>query len=411
MRGEFTMPKLFVKAIVLGLLAMAALPATAQAAGFAVGEQGAAAMGVGGAATARPDLGEVGFYNPAGWGFAEGLQVTIGASALRPNINHIDPQTGNQTQADRSLGTPPYLHAGARFGDFAAGLSFGVPFGGGVSWPDDWQGRFESTLLSLTVFEVGATLAWRPIDELSIAAGPRLQRASVAYNRRIDFVDTEGSVELMGNSNGVGGQVALMYRPTERLTLGLNWRSRVTHDFDGYAYFNDVPVEMSHRAHDQPVSTQLTLPDRLAFGAAWEFAEAIASVDVTWWAWSTFEEFAIDFDSDQTPDVAQPRNWSDTFTIRAGFEQRGVIDDVIRLGLAFDPTPSPSNTLSPASPDANRLIPSIGFGYYFLEDFTVDLAYAHTFMFGSESSGQAYPGRYDSGIDVVSLGLRYAPGR
>jgi long-chain fatty acid transport protein len=385
-------------------------PSSVDAAGFAVGEQGAAARGVGGAATGRIDMGEAGFYNPAAWGFSDSLSVSVGVSALAPSVAHVQPQSGERTVAETGTATPPYLHAAYQFGDFGVGLSFDVPFGSGLSWPGDWRGRFEITAIELQVFELAPTAIWRPIDDFSIAAGPRFERATVGYERRIDAVDTEASVRLDGVANGVGAQVAMMYRPLAELSVGLSWRSRVGLDFAGTADFKDVPVELSEKAHDQKVRTQLTLPDRLAVGVAWQFPDAVASFDVTYWTWSTFEEFGIDFEDDDTPDVTQPRNWNDSVTLAAGWEQRGLAPDLaLRVGLAFDAAPSPSDTLSPSSPDGHRLIPSIGAGYVLTDDLQLDLGYGHVVFMAEEATGQAFPGSYDASAELLSVGVTYRP--
>ncbi|QDG50872.1 hypothetical protein FIV42_09045 [Persicimonas caeni] len=382
----------------------------ALAAGFAIGEQGAGARGVGGAATARADLGGAGFHNPAAFGFADSLMISAGVSGLAPSVAHVQPGSGEQTGAQTDLSTIPYGHVGYRFGDFGVGLSFDVPFGSGLSWPKDWRGRFEITSIELQVFEVAGVVVWRPIDELSIAAGPRLGRSTVGYGRQIDAVDTEGSVQLAGDATGLGAQLALMYRPLDELTLGLSWRSRMHLDFSGWANFEDVPIELQQKAHDQYVTTELTLPDRIALGAAWAFDDAIASVDVTYWTWSTFQEFGIDFAHDQTPDVTQPRNWNDSITLAAGWEQKGWVEDLdLRVGLAFDMAPSPSNTLSPSSPDGNRLIPSLGAGYTVVDGLQVDVGYGHVVFMGAEASGDAFPGSYDASAELLSLGVTYRP--
>lgn len=336
--------------------------------------------------------------------------ISAGVSGLAPSVAHVQPRSGDQTAAQTDMSAIPYVHAGYRFGDFGVGFSFDVPFGSGLSWPTDWRGRFEITSIELQVFEVAGVVVWRPIDELSIAAGPRLGRSTVGYGRQIDAVDTEGSVLLAGDATGIGGQLAMMYRPTDRLTLGLSWRSRMHLDFSGWADFNDVPIELQQKAHDQFVTTELTLPDRVALGAAWRFDDAVASVDVTYWTWSTFQEFGIDFEDEQTPDVTQPRNWSDSVTLSAGWEQRGLVDDLaLRMGLAFDSAPSPSSTLSPSSPDGNRLIPSVGAGYTVTNDVQLDVSYGRVIFLGAEATGNAFPGSYDASADLLSLGLTYRP--
>jgi long-chain fatty acid transport protein len=381
---------------------------TAYAAGFSIGEQGAGALGVGGAATARGDLGSAGFYNPAAWGFASRLEAAVGVSAISASIAHVDPASGGRTEAITDVETPPYAHVGFRFGDFAAGVSFDVPFGSGLRWPTDWRGRFDVTGIRLQVLELAGTLVWRATDEFAIAAGPRLAFATVEYLRRIDAVDSEGRVHLTGDATGVGAQLAALYRLTDRLSLGLSYRSRIGLDFTGQADFEDIPIELKQKAHDQRVETEVTVPDRIALGVAWEVGRATASFDAIYWTWSTFQEFAIDFEDEDTPDVSQHRGWHDSVTLRAGWEQRGLVDDLaLRAGVAFDQTPSPSDTLSPSLPDGSRLMPTVGLGYTALDGLQINLAYAHVFFLGATATGDAFPGDYDASAHILSLGVDY----
>lgn len=387
----------------------------ASAAGFAIGEQGAAALGTGGAATARSDLGETGFYNPAGWGFARQLNISVGGAAIKASIAHISPEDDQRTEAITTPETPPYVHVGVRLADFALGFSFDVPFGSGLEWPSDWRGRFDVTSIRLEVFEFAGNVVWRAHDNFAIAAGPRFLPSAVKYGRQIDAVDVEGRVNLAGTARGFGGQISALYRPTDKLGFGLNYRSRVRLAFTGQANFEEIPIELQQKAHDQRVTTELTLPDRIALGAAWQIGAGILSLDAIYWTWSTFEVFGIEFEDADTPDVADKRDWHDSITLRVGWEQRDLIDHMaLRAGLAFDQTPSPTHTLSPSLPDGSRLMPTLGVGYtfsnYLLGDTEFNLAYAYAFFMGATATGPAFPADYDAGAHILSLGINYAVG-
>ncbi len=385
----------------------------ALAAGFAVGEQGAASFGVAGAATARADLPEVGFYNPAAWAFTQGMRASVGATAIQPNIVHVDPGSGRETQALTGTETPPYLYGSYGFERVALGFAFGVPFGSGVSWPTDssWGGRFEITDIALRTFELAPTLAVRITDQVALAAGPRWVMGDVYMKRQVPLGSVEGNVELGGQTRTLAGQAALLVRPTEELSLGLTYRSRVQLDFTGDANFEDIPVEFSPQAHDGGVRTAVTLPDRVALGGALTLAGVTASVDLEYYHWSTFQELAIDF-TDETMSDPEPeeRAWVNTLAVRAGVEVAELAEGLsVRGGLCYDPTPAPTHTLSPSLPDGNRLMTTVGGTYMVGGGVAAHAAYGRVFFLGAKAEGEAFPGEYHASANLVSLGLSYTP--
>lgn len=386
----------------------------ASAAGFAVGEQGASSLGVAGAATARDDLPETGYYNPAAT--PAGPVGTVGVSLIFPNIEHVDPDSGETTSAEGGAETPPYVHLGwiADFGRHRAGLiAVGhVPFGAGLHWPGDWTGRFDVTAIELQVFEVSANAVYGLdlTDDLSlgVSASLRALRSTVELSRQIDAVESEASVRLGGVANAFSGGAAAHARWRD-LCVGLNFRAAATMDFTGAAHFEDVPPELSGAAHDQAVSTSVTLPRRLAVGGAYDLGFGTPSVEAEWFGWSSFQTFGIDFADEETPDVEEPRNWHDTVTLRAGYEHRlPMLPLSLRGGVAFDPTPSPTDTLSPTLPDASRIVGTIGAGYHFDFGLRIDAAFAHIALLGAEATGEdAFPAIYGGSAEVLSFGVAY----
>lgn len=387
------------------------VPTTAHAAGFAIAEQGAASLGVAGAATARQELPETAWYNPAA--VPVGPVAALGGSLIFPTIKHTDRGT---TTAKSGAETPPWVHLGwvGGFGRHRAGLFVvgNVPFGAGVQWPEFWPGRFDVTAIELQVFEASAHAVYgiELNDDLELGVGGSLRRlrSTVELERKIDAVETEAEVMLGGGADVWAGGASVWGRWRD-LQVGANYRSAATLDFDGAAHFDDVPVELSGAAHDQPVTTSVTLPERIAFGAAYDLGFGTASLDGEYFGWSRFETFGIDFADEETPDVDEPRDWHDTVTVRGGYEHR-LLDDAlaVRGGFAFDPTPSPTDTLSPTLPDASRIVFTLGAGYRFDFGLRVDAGFAHVYLLPTEATGEeSFPGRYTGQAEVLSVGLSY----
>lgn len=405
------------RGLLFGLLAFGSVTAgsaASYAAGFAVGEQGAASAGVAGASTARDDLPETAFYNPAAT--TPGVHAAVGAAYIVPRLFHEHPPTGIRTPTVSGAATPPYVHAGwiGEFGKHRAGMLFvgHVPFGAGLRWPDDWGGRYDVTAIELQVFEASATavygLSLGDDVDLGVSGSLRAMRSTVELERKVDVIEDDADVRLGGAANGLGFGAALHARWKDA-SIGVNFRSATQLDFEGAAHFEGVPPELSGPAHDQPVTTSVNIPERVAFGLAYRLWDGTISADVEYFRWSRFETFAIDFADEETPDVDEPRNWHDTATLRAGYEHRFLDDALaVRAGGGYDPTPSPTDTLGPTLPDSTRIIVSVGAGYRFGFGLGVDLSYAHFALLGASSTGDdVYPGNYGGSADLVSLGVSF----
>ncbi|TXD31383.1 hypothetical protein FRC96_21220 [Lujinxingia vulgaris] len=392
----------------LGVMCLWGAPALAG--GYAQGTQGAASAGVAGAMTARPDSPEAGYYNPAGLALRPGWGAMVGTGAIFPTLFHVDPESGERTRAENDLAFVPHLHASWRPGErVGLGLSVGVPYGSSLRWPENWEGRFEAQAVSLRAFEAAPSLAIRPTRWLAFGAGPRVLLGSIGLERQIDVARSgeEARVQLSANAWGLGAQAGVWVAPTRRLSFGLSWRSTVRLNFSGIADFSDVPPELSEQARDTAFTTTIVLPDRIVLGGAWELgADAIVSLDVEYNRWSANEHFEVDFEDEQVDDINEARGWRDTFGMRVGVEyaspQGGL---VMRSGFAIDPSPAPAEAISPAQPDTDRYIASLGVAYDVDDHLQVNLAYNYVILSQNAAGADAYPGIYDGFAHVLVLSL------
>lgn len=392
-------------------------PAAAQAAGFALAEQGAAHQGLAGATVAREEVGSAGFSNPAAYGMAPGLRAMVGVAFVAPTIVHA--ADGATTETESGVSTLPQLHVGGAFetpaGRFGGHVALFAPYGSRVVWPDGWSGRYEVQRTGLQVVEVSAGVTYSPARWLSVSAGPRLLLGSLETSRDIDVVDPtrDTSVEVVTDGQAWGWQVSVMSQPVERLTLGASWRSGAKIALSGTADFQDVPIELSGRARDTRVTATLPTPHRVTVGGAWDFGPGSLSLDIEYFSWSVFESLVLDFEDERVGDVTQQRRWEDTVAVRVGWEHR-LVDEQLRLraGGAWDPSPGPTDTLAPSSPDTDRVSMGLGAGWCF-EDMlglSVDGAVGYTALLEREvSDPELFAGSYSGRLWTagVSVGVAY----
>lgn len=382
------------------------------AAGFAVAEQGAAALGMGNAVTGVPEAAGAAFFNPAALLVTPGLGVSVSGALVMPFLTHTYTQ---DTDSEFHASPIPAISVDwvndgkIRYG---GGIGFNVPFGASLAWPKTWPGRFDVTAISLQVFEISGNLNLGYFADdfsISISAGPRFLRSTVELEKTIDAVDAEGFVRLGGSANALSFQSSL-FAAYQDFSLGLSLRPGVRLDYSGDADFREIPIELALAAHDQGVTTFVELPTRIAGGLAYDVGVGRVSADLEYFGWSSFESFGINFEDPNTPDVDEPRHWEDTFTVRAGYEHRGFNFPLkLRGGFVWDPTPSPNNTLSPTLPDGDRVVLSLGATWDISPTISADLGFAHVIVLENKAEGdEVLPGSYRGFAEVFSLGTRMA---
>jgi long-chain fatty acid transport protein len=280
-----------------------------------------------------------------------------------------------------------------------------VPFGGGVEWPADWQGRFEIVRTRLEVFRVAPFAAYR-FGRVRVGGGPHFDRGRLRLARQMDFIDTEGDVAIDVAGSGVGVHLAAWAEATPDVDVGVTYKSRTRIRMEGGADFT-VPDAFSEKTPDQPATITLTTPDRIAVGARWTRGRWTALADLELTLWGTYDELHVDFSQMQTPDVHQSTQWHTTVAVRAGAELR-VSDRVTgRVGASYDPSPAPDATLAPSSPDATRLALTTGFSVGVSRSLIVDTFAEYMHLSSRSTSGVESMAADFSGRAVFfGLGLR-----
>ncbi len=391
--------------IALGLGLLLAAVGTASAGGFSVAEQSALAGGTAGASTARDDDAGAAWYNPAALADGGGLRFGLGMLAAMPSI-HAQAMDGTwQTDADSGVSTPPQLGASYAAGNLAVGFFAGVPFGGGVAWPEDWAGRHEIISSQIEVFRVAPFASWR-LGNLRVSAGIHADFGRMRIRRSLDFVDTDGDVRIDMDGRSYGFDLAAWYRATPELSLGASYKSRDTLDLQGGADFT-APDAFSMKTADQNVSTTLHLPDRISVGARWARGKLalLGDIDVT--TWSVYDKLVIDFANAETPDPVQTTAWQTTVGVRAGAEYALRPATTLRAGAFVDPSPAPSDNLAPSSPDSTRFGGTVGVSHRFRRDLTLDAFYELMMLRGrSSDSMNDLAARYSGHAQMLGLGLR-----
>jgi long-chain fatty acid transport protein len=385
------------------------VPSLASAGGFEVNQQTAVSAGTGNAGVARDDDPGAAWHDPAALADGKGLRVDLSLIFARPSIE-ARALDGAWTESNEGAwATPPHLDVSYARDRWAAGVSLGVPFGSGITWPGDWAGQYEVVKTQLQVFRAAPFFAWS-FGKLRASAGVHADFARLQVQRDLDFIDMEGDVAIDMDGRGFGVDAALFYRARRELAFGLAYRSRTSISLDGGADFT-APDAFANKIPDQDASSKLVLPDQLVVGSRYDFGTYAALLDVQLTMWSTHDKTTIDFAFANTPDVMQPNNWDNAWSVRTGGEWTAGKALVLRHGLYYDQTPAPTDRLAPSSPDSSRIGLTGGASWRFDRTWSADAFVESMWILRRDTANEdALQASYGGRAFLAGLGVRWTPG-
>jgi long-chain fatty acid transport protein len=412
--------------------------AVAHAGGFELYEESPAGVAMVGALTALPLDASTIFYNPAGMVALSGGAALVGAGIAFGQTTATLPATTMPASAAivtdatvQAFALPEVFvsqHIGRRV---AAGIGVFTQFGNGIEWPDGTQngmsvpfpGRFLALSTQLTTVTINPSVAVRITDQISVGAGVDVILAAIELRKAIALGDAESSAHLGGTAQGVGINVGVLAEVVrDRLSLGLSYRSGTLNDFTftGTAHFDTSKVpELQSVLVDQGASVSLPLPHNVSMGVAFRpVARLTLALDAHVTVWSSLQQLVVNFDKPGTPALAQTLAWRDSVSVRLGGQLVPVDGLALRLGVGYEKSPVPIDTLDPTVPVSDRYLVTGGVGY------TVPTGKAHGLGFGvgyiagisadRTATRPDFPATYSQVVHLVSLAVSYewgAPAR
>jgi len=384
------------------------LSGSAFGAAFGIDLHSARATAMATAMRAHVDDSSAVLYNPAGMiNAGKVLDIQLGDTLVIPSISYTDPANGASTKTTIGVVPPPNFYASYGINDFASvGIGEFSPFGLVVDWPSDWKGRQLVQNVELKTYFINPSVAVRLHDRVRLGAGIQIIRAIARLNRALNFVTSEGSVELGAGGWAWGGNAGIQVDAIPNvLSFGGSFRTPASFEITGKAHFNNVPPEFQTSAHDQSASTTIHLPAVGGLGVAvWPIPELRLAFDVEYNGWQRVHDLTITFSDPATPPTYLPKRWSYVWNYHLGGEYNINEQWRARLGLLIDPTPSPNDTITPDLPDFNRVNIAAGAGYRW-GHFSVDAAYQLVILTSNTSTAPAFPGTYKGTANIVGLSL------
>jgi long-chain fatty acid transport protein len=368
--------------VAFGAALSIALSTDANAAGFALKEQSAAALGnaFAGATAGAEDVTYM-FFNPAGLTRHDESEVALVLSYIAPKgetndatMNPVINSPGESSSGDAAENAfvPAFYAMWSTSPNLKFGLGVNTPFGLTTEYTQTWAGRFDAVESAIMTVNVNPTVAYQVNESLSLGAGLQIQYMDVTLSQIID--------------------------------AELAYRSRISHTLEG-----DLAVAGIVAAG---ASADFTAPELVTFGAYHDINEQWAIMgEVQWQGWSTFDELRVVNDVG-LPDLVTPENWNDAWFFSLGATWKPSETWTLRGGAAVEQTPVPDAYRTPRLTDADRTWVALGAQYQLSPRFSIDASYSHIFIddasvnLPDRTGVGGAPGltaNYENSVDILSV--------
>lgn len=375
------------------VLATVCISSATFANGFQVLLQGTKAVGRGNVQVGfRPDGSSL-FFNPGALSFLESSTVQVGVNPVFSNISYRPTGGATKHASTSPMGTPFQAYGVYRpsaESPWAFGLGVFTPFGSTVSYEDGWTGRYSLQEISLQAIYIQPTVSYRINDVLSVGGGVDIVTGSVSFKKKVAASGGDVGFDMEGNTVQFSFNAGLYYQPSDKWSVGLNYRHGVDmavergdaifdvpNDFIGDNLFGDKYT--AGQPYKAAFNATLPLPSTAAVGFGfypnekWSFG-----LDVSYVTWSVYKELKVEFPDGDYGDIAYDRSWEDSWIFNLGAEYNATDALIVRAGAYVDTTPVPDGHMTPESPDALSIGTSVGASYMFSEKFSVDAAFLFT---------------------------------
>ena len=367
-------------------LALCNMPA--QAAGFFLQEGSSSSAGASNAgAAAMPRDASIIFHNPSAMTYLDGAQVNGAVHFLYTHAELEDQAStvGTFPAAAVGLGDDggnpgglqplPNLYGAAPIGmngNLWAGIGVTTPFGLGPEYDEDFFGSFLVTQAELQVIDITPSLSYRVNDYLSVGISGIIQSSDLNYQ----FFSALNEISrITADDVAYGYKLSATLTPTDKITVGAQYRSRTNLDFEGDI---DGGASLGVPAAGADASGTLNLPDMANLAVAYDWNDKWTIMGgLDWYGWGVTDTAFIDV-TGPTPTLPVTFAYENTLNFNIGAEYRHSDKWTFRGGYQFDETPTTAEGRSALNPDGDRHWFSGGATQTLNEKWSID--YAATYI-------------------------------
>ncbi len=397
-----------IRSFILAVLLTLCIGSSAMAEGFAMTEWSARGLGLASGMVGRADDPSAIAYNAAGITQLPGLNFMAGASFVAPygSIKAAYPGGSHMTSTKPQIWVPGHGYATYQLNDSVwLGAGMYTRFGLGNTYADEWIGKYNLYTVGLQTVSFVPTIAYKINDMFSVAAGLEVMYMSMYMGQKMHSqaggLFPENDLFLNGSGVGFGYHLAVHAKLSEQWSMGLTYKSQVQQNISGKAEFANQfssPTPLLPDALDTNVSGTIYLPDSVSFGITYKPLDNLSfEVGTVWTRWSNFKNLNIYFDSPNPLPGKNPKEWRDGWNINASVEYAPLDWLTLRAGYWHETAVTNEKFADYLMPTNGRDAVSLGVGIEW-ENWTVDLAYVHMWIYPTDYTITGSNGIRNAGI-------------
>lgn len=376
-------------AVALGLLSTSGV---ANAAGFQLAEYSATGLGRAYAGeAAMADNAGAQWRNPAMLTYLEGTQVSVGAIYVNPNIDVDGTSTfvnGSNKASSHDFAHDaviPNFYLSHQYNDkFAIGLAFGTNYGMETDLGKDFAAANFGNQASVTSMEANLNAAYKLNEAVSIGGGIRYIIADGSIGAVMPpqmglvkpTLPGQTLKYMEGDDTAWGWQVGTAWQINDNNRIGFAYKSAVDLTLEGHA--NGLAFNPVNPNAKKAGSMDLTLPATAELASFHQLNDQLAvHASINWTDWSSFKELVADFPD--SSDLIKSENWEDNYRFAVGTTYKLDQKWTLRSGVAYDMSAVDDKYRTTTIPETDRLWLSVGAGYEWSKNLTLDAGFTYIF--------------------------------
>jgi long-chain fatty acid transport protein len=346
-------------------------------------------------------------HNAASATRIEGDQLFVSGGAYLPDIKfdveYTTPRLGDNNGGSAGKTAPAasmaYVH---NFDDskWSTGIYLGGFAGAGLTYNDDWTGRYNATDVNLLLMILAPTVAYQLTDRLSVGLSAQVWYSEFEQKLAVPRLRPgleDGRAKVDGDDVGASFTLGTMYELSERTRFGIHYQSKIDAKWDGNLKVNPAGLEVSS-------DTELTMAEYVR-AAVYQQLDDQWSVHFTigWDNWSQLDNIFI---SGPERGAGLDTSWRDTYHYAWGAEYQLNDKWAFTSGVAYDTNPVDASNRTPELPVDRQIHYAVGSRYQLSSDLTVGGYVNYADLGKGRIKADRYGGDYqDNGVLQLSVFL------
>jgi long-chain fatty acid transport protein len=339
--------------------------------GFNLNSNGAKSVSMGGAFVGLADDFSAVFWNPAGLIQMKETTLSFFVSDIIPSASYQLTYPGVFT-IDTDAKAAHYFTGSIGFfkplsEKVVVGIYAYVPSGTGIEWEGAdlaplTNGAAYNWKTYVGIISVSPAIAFKLSDQLSLGA-----TLNINYGLSKLHKPGVGQYEEDLNAVALGATVGMLFKPSEKFSFGLTFRTPFKANLKGDAVMTGAPL-LGLPGTDE-ATRQITFPMWAAAGIALKPTDKLTfTADVQYTNWKEMDVLPMEYTNpgwklffERPADLEL--FWKDTFQLRFGMEYKTSEKLALRAGYYYDPNPSPKRSQIILLPEHTYNWITFGLGY------------------------------------------------